>query len=166
MNFTPRPTTYKGIEMRSRLEAGFAAWLDQRGAKWSYEPRAFASEVGQYLPDFRVENVLNVRSGVRSHGYVEIKPKDPSPEQRERIAAQFSVIKASEPDAHCMLIWPGYEWHGSAAIDVLWPLAHTEPTQWMLVPQVLLATPEGFGFAWKLPPAGRPWFGDYWQVQP
>ena len=50
----PRPTVYKGIQMRSRLEAGFAAWLDGRFIKWHYEPCAFADERGQYLPDFEL----------------------------------------------------------------------------------------------------------------
>lgn len=40
--------------MRSRLEAGFAQLLDRNNLNWSYESRAFASQAGQYLPDFEV----------------------------------------------------------------------------------------------------------------
>jgi hypothetical protein len=36
-NFKARPTTYKGVEMRSRLEAGFAMWLDERDLSWTYD---------------------------------------------------------------------------------------------------------------------------------
>lgn len=50
-----RQTFYKGVKMRSRLEATAAALFDRFGAAWQYEPMCFASEAGQYLPDFRVE---------------------------------------------------------------------------------------------------------------
>jgi hypothetical protein len=52
--FRPRPTVYKGVRMRSRLEASVAAFLDREDLPWTYEPSAFADERGQYLPDFRV----------------------------------------------------------------------------------------------------------------
>jgi len=52
--FRPRPTVYKGIRMRSRLEASVAAFLDREGLPWEYERSAFADERRQYLPDFRV----------------------------------------------------------------------------------------------------------------
>lgn len=52
MTLAARPTTYRGIEMRSRLEATVAAHLDDWGYDWKYEPRAFADRHGQYLPDF------------------------------------------------------------------------------------------------------------------
>lgn len=49
-----RPTKYKGIDMRSRLEAKYAQYLDgQSLLVWEYEPNCFASERGQYLPDFK-----------------------------------------------------------------------------------------------------------------
>jgi len=49
-----RPTTYKGIKMRSRLEAGYAAYLDHSRVAWEYEPECFGDELGQYLPDFQL----------------------------------------------------------------------------------------------------------------
>jgi hypothetical protein len=49
-----RPTSYKGIEMRSRLEADFAGYLDRKEKIWEYEPRAYASQHGQWVPDFEV----------------------------------------------------------------------------------------------------------------
>jgi hypothetical protein len=62
-----RPTLYRGILMRSRLEADFAAHLDQAGTEWEYEPVCFAGPGGQWLPDFGV-----IEAG-RVH-YVEVKP--------------------------------------------------------------------------------------------
>lgn len=59
MNISPllaRTTYYKGIKMRSRLEASWAAYLDRMGLSWQYEPAAYADVQGQYLPDFRVED--------------------------------------------------------------------------------------------------------------
>jgi hypothetical protein len=55
-----RPTLYKGIEMRSRLEADYAACLDRDGEPWEYEPVCFASDEGQWLPDFRIGELGNL----------------------------------------------------------------------------------------------------------
>jgi len=49
-----RTTYYKGIIMRSRLEASYAEALDRGGFAWKYEPYVFASPSGQWLPDFVV----------------------------------------------------------------------------------------------------------------
>src|SRR5579859_2360584 len=49
-----RPALYRGIRMRSRLEADYAAHLDQWGARWEYEPECFAGAAGQWLPDFGI----------------------------------------------------------------------------------------------------------------
>ena len=66
----PRPTTYNGIKMRSRLEAHYAQHLDAFGLSWKYEPGTFADQSGQYLPDFLVTD----SSGNRV--FVEVKPTD------------------------------------------------------------------------------------------
>lgn len=62
----PRPTTYKGVQMRSRLEAGFARWLDHMKTPWTYEPRAFTAIDGwQYLPGSATEMMpVGVSPGV------------------------------------------------------------------------------------------------------
>lgn len=44
------PTRYRGVLMRSRLEARSAAALDRLRIPWVYEPRRFA----RYLPDFQL----------------------------------------------------------------------------------------------------------------
>lgn len=59
------PTNYKGIAMRSRLEARFAEWCDTNGQNWIYEPEGFSDGVRHYLPDFYLPN---------SRLIVEVKP--------------------------------------------------------------------------------------------
>lgn len=53
-----RPTLYRGIQMRSRLEADYAAHMDRNGEMWEYEPECFAGPDGQWLPDFRVNGTV------------------------------------------------------------------------------------------------------------
>lgn len=101
-NLTPRPTIYKGIAMRSRLEAHFAARLDSLGLVWEYEPCAFGDESGQYLPDFRI----TTRSGAR--WYVETKGPlvlDPALLQR-----RMEVIWASDHEARLFLLDTHGQW--------------------------------------------------------
>lgn len=93
MGITARPTTYRGIHMRSRLEARVAAVLDASGHEWVYEPNAFASPGGQYLPDFRVGTDL----------YIEVKPLL-TPLELIRVQRQMTIIWDSEPNAELM-IW-------------------------------------------------------------
>lgn len=42
------PTVYAGVEFRSRLEARWAAFFDQLGVRWTYEP----FDGNGYIPDF------------------------------------------------------------------------------------------------------------------
>lgn len=44
------PTTYRGVRMRSRLEARWAAFFDSLGWVWDYEP----FDLSYWLPDFSV----------------------------------------------------------------------------------------------------------------
>jgi hypothetical protein len=67
-----RPTTYKGIRMRSRLEAYFAAMLDDVfEAAWEYEPVCFAGPSGQWLPDFKIDLMGGHPEYLQ---YAEVKP--------------------------------------------------------------------------------------------
>lgn len=93
-----RPTTYNGIEMRSRLEARVAAWLDENEVKWQYEAGAFASGKEQYLPDFLTEVGLPF-AGKRSL-YIEVKPI-PTLDQLERMR----VIWSSDPSAFLAVMY-------------------------------------------------------------
>ena len=106
LNIPARPTTYKGIQMRSRLEADYAAALDRDGETWEYEPKCFGGPDGQWLPDFRVGS-----DGV----YTEIKPAyliewDTDSvidvyERVDKILRRMTVAWLSEPDAHLGLIF-------------------------------------------------------------
>lgn len=89
-----RPTTYRGIAMRSRLEATYAASLDDAAEamptlKWEYEPRAFANRVGQYLPDFVVRDASLVT-------YVEVRP---TIDRAKAALESMQIIWDSEPQA-------------------------------------------------------------------
>lgn len=110
-----RPTVYNGIQMRSRLEAGYAAWLDLWGFTWRYEPCAFASAGGrQYLPDFVIRDVKVGGRPVPVDAYVEVKPAewnvDGDSASRMRtlwsLTERMAVILDSEPDAVLLLEFP------------------------------------------------------------
>jgi hypothetical protein len=71
----PRVTLHKGIRMRSRLEAGFARWCDERRIEWVYEPCALSGDGGQWLPDFVLPHALWLSDGelVEVPTFVEVK---------------------------------------------------------------------------------------------
>lgn len=54
----PIETEYKGYKFRSRLEARWAIFFDEIGAKWEYEPEGYRLKDGTYyLPDFLLHGV-------------------------------------------------------------------------------------------------------------
>lgn len=107
-----RTTFYNGIRMRSRLEAAFAAWLDERELTWRYEPHAFATAHGQYLPDFLVEHDA-------TRVYIEIKPT--LGHVTDLVVANRDIIRASQPAAQFVVVVPhGSTWY-IAAGDTLAP---------------------------------------------
>lgn len=93
-----RPTTYKGIRMRSRLEARYAAVLDAHTLDWIYEPRAYANELGQYLPDF-----LLPASDVHKAMFIEVRP---TLELGLLALSQMPVIWDSDPTCILMVAIP------------------------------------------------------------
>ncbi len=53
-----RPTSYNGIQFRSRLEAHWAEYFDFCGWIWSFEPEGFLLGNGAtYLPDFYLSSL-------------------------------------------------------------------------------------------------------------
>ena len=82
-----KPTIYKGITFRSRLEARWAAMFDILGWAWEYEPESD----GFYIPDF----LLHGSAGRQI--YVEVKPLATFLGDREAIAAKaFDAIGYGE----------------------------------------------------------------------
>lgn len=63
-----RPTEYRGVMMRSRLEADFAYHLDNQQAAWRYEPLIFGARGKGYMPDFEVTRPDGLH-------YIEVKPR-------------------------------------------------------------------------------------------
>jgi hypothetical protein len=96
MSLQPRPTTYRGIQMRSRTEATFAALLDGMDFQWRYEPRAFADASGQYLPDFELSLMR------QPPWFVEIKGELDSLGM-QRVMRRMEVIHSSIPEAVLVL---------------------------------------------------------------
>src|SRR6266508_1024335 len=93
--------------MRSRLEAKCAAYLDNvfgRGS-WRYEPRCFASQQGQYLPDFEV--TANKNGPLEFPYFVEVKPPSISAVDAFVAVDKMMLIWCSEPDAILHLIIMG-----------------------------------------------------------
>ena len=82
--------------MRSRLEGRFARYLDNLGLEWTYEPRAYGSPAGDYLPDFEVAH--NGRSV-----FVEVKPTIGDLDTVEKALERLTVIWASIPSAILVL---------------------------------------------------------------
>lgn len=150
----PRPTAYKGVQMRSRLEAGFAAWLDRWHFDWTYEPRAYASELGQYLPDFELSAVSTL--GAQYTVFIEVKPKSPD---YGLLYRQCRIIRATEPRALLLAMWPD-----GGGFEALWadgPVAGSRAVWVFAGPDV--KTPR-----LEFPLAGSfgPWHGEYWKPTP
>ena len=109
-----RETFYKGIKMRSRLEADYAADLDRQGYRWGYEPTCFAGPGGQWLPDFGCT--------FADHGdwaiFDEVKPAEPLMkridaasgwgEYVDTLLRRMTIAWASRPDAMLRLMFWQY----------------------------------------------------------
>lgn len=97
---------YKGVAMRSRLEANFAAALDRGGYQWTYEPHCFADETGQYLPDFLIEASTRIVGHRDGPTYIEVKPPSIGAADLEAALSRMEIIWSSEPAAQLTLhLW-------------------------------------------------------------
>lgn len=105
-----RPTTYNGIQMRSRLEADYAAWMDRVGRKWEYEPVCFASSDGQWLPDFRAGKARVLQEVKSAHLLEQEEGEGPVDviNRIDVILQRMTIAWASEPDAWLELIFWAY----------------------------------------------------------
>lgn len=64
------PTTYRGIQFKSRLEAQCAVMLDKMSCHWTYEPTSFMLPSGvAFTPDFLVKGLGFSHVYVECRGY-------------------------------------------------------------------------------------------------
>lgn len=125
----PRPTYYRGILMRSRLEVTVAEWLDARMVKWEYEPARHSGPGGTYLPDFRLPFVHI--EGKPQVLHLEVKPlilaKQPPGKWVGPLLKSMEWIWQAEPQARLAVTSP----HD----DTYWrvPITWQSPGGWKLI---------------------------------
>jgi hypothetical protein len=94
----PRPTVYKGILMRSRLEGRTAQLLDSiPGIAWEYEPAGYADQTGDWLPDFVVR-------GYPCPLFIEVKGPPLDADGRAAVLRSMMRVWQSVPTAG-LAIW-------------------------------------------------------------
>lgn len=153
-----RPTFYNGIKMRSRLEAGFAQWLDLWGYEWKYEPSAFANETGQYLPDFWVARIPFLRGDstvVDRECFIEVKPKIPA--DLNALTRRMSITRGSHPHACLLVVYPGGP--PLELIPEMMPDDDLREGAWVYAEDLGRGLP---GLAMMVGPASAPWPDGYW----
>lgn len=102
MDISPVTTIAYGRRFRSRLEARWAVFFTTLGIPWEYEPEAFRTTKGVYLPDFIV-----------CGRYAEVKPV------LDELAFNKAISFAKEHNKQlvCLGGMPDYitypSWHGS-----------------------------------------------------
>lgn len=99
------------------MEARVAAFLDKCKWPWEYEPRAFASVDGQYLPDFRLPGRATL-AYLEVKGVIEIDDYEP-------LYARMSIIRASEPEARLLfcddrMLRHGYFMMNLPGLGLMW----------------------------------------------
>ncbi len=115
-----RPTMYRGVAMRSRTEAQFAAvylddWFKLDGC-WEYEPRAFQSRDGrQVLPDFAARPGCCERHQRGRWLYIEVKHHQLGAAEVDHAMDLLEIVWESEPSA---VLWL-----------VLWDWSRQQPLQ-------------------------------------
>jgi hypothetical protein len=88
-------TRYKGFNFRSRLEARWAVFFDNLGAKWEYEKDTYdlGKEFGgYYLPDFWLPFV-SMRGDKNDGVFVEIKGPSPTEIELRKCSMLSSITK-------------------------------------------------------------------------
>lgn len=53
----PLETHYAGFRFRSRMEARWAVFMDALSIPYQYEPEAYQTKAGKYLPDFYIPHI-------------------------------------------------------------------------------------------------------------
>jgi len=73
---TPNWGKYKGINMRSGYEIGYAKYLDRNIIKWEYEPKTFDLGNTAYTPDFYLpesDTYVEIKGWMRKEASIKIK---------------------------------------------------------------------------------------------
>jgi hypothetical protein len=101
----PIPTRFNGHHFRSRLEARWAVFYSELGLSYEYEPQGYdlGPDVGPYLPDFYIPK----QSGFRG-GYIEIKPGEPTHDERRKCEALAEGLGADVYLFHRSIEIPDY----------------------------------------------------------
>ena len=136
--------------------------LDEYGVEgWKYEPRAFASDAGQYLPDFYLPAVVDTYRGFEAHhAYVEVKPNLDL--DRGQLVRQMKVIWESEPDAHLLVATPQTVFE-SYTIGVIDPSATKD--EWGIAGYEVMYRRSGPLLIGSVVRSDSgPWSDGYWQV--
>ncbi|WP_330457372.1 hypothetical protein OIB37_10950 [Streptomyces sp. NBC_00820] len=92
------PTRYGDTTFRSRLEADWAATLDNYDIQWQYEPETITLDSGAlYIPDFWLPELGT---------WIEVKgPGVPRTEK----AKELAQARACRCEVNCVCRWPGGE---------------------------------------------------------
>lgn len=93
--FASIPTTYKGIDFRSRLEARWAVLFDLFKWEWEYEP----IDLNGWTPDFKIKGNEDILVEVKPYGVFTSYP-----EFDERWIEQMEKIAKADPDLSILLL--------------------------------------------------------------
>lgn len=147
--FKARPTEYRGVTMRSRLEAGFAQWLDSMRWDWEYEPKCFGGTSGQWLPDFVVDCACITAPGSpeRRPVYIEVKPTIIPAAELATVRARMASVYDSDPNCAAVLVKEGTAPHVVDADGGFTPLDWTWTGLWPIDARRVTG----------------PWSGEWWK---
>lgn len=164
--FKARPTVYNGIKMRSRHEAGFAAWLDRVGFEWVYEPECIAHPtLGQYLPDFLLSDVLVLSQHRLMDVFIEVKPSPfMTPYQTAHDAAvrMQTIVNDAYPEAMFMLVVNRDDRDGGSSVDFAADFVPKDTRgtarlyQWVTISTGTVLIP-------RIRDMPLPWQGEWWK---
>ena len=119
-----KPTAYRGIQFRSRLEARWAVYLDFNPLidYWEYEPRSFTLDDGSaYTPDF----VIQMGTGLQC--WVEVKPVIPTDDYLRLLASVVPKLPGCR--GHYLLLCTGSFYRNAPPPNVFGLVPGITPTK-------------------------------------
>jgi hypothetical protein len=103
-----RPTTYRGVNFRSELEAAWAAFFDLRGIEWEYEPLLQSS----WIPDFLIK--LKHDDETETYACAEVRPFD-CQKQWEAEPNLLEKIRDASPEGRVVILLGVSSWIPTAS---------------------------------------------------